>query len=78
MTYCHMAFADDAKIIYQQCSISKISGIKIGYSCETQKQQQDNGKTLIITNRYSEQKFKRIRFTVKIIQDSYLTFGTTA
>ena len=64
------SFAENSKVIYQQCSISKINGEKVGYSCETQKTQDDNDKTIIITNRYSEQKFKRLGFPVKIVQDS--------
>ena len=64
-----MALANEPKTIYEQYFVSKIGDAKIGYANESQIEKEDNDQKLIITNRYSQQEFKRFGFTVHMAQD---------
>ena len=64
------AFAANSEIIYDNCSVTKVSGVKTGYLCAVQRKKTENGKKYIITDRHFEQKIKRLNNTVQIIQDT--------
>lgn len=65
----NIAFADDIKPVYEQYYLDKIKDSQIGYTFVSQKEQQNADKKIIITNRHSEMRFKRLGFTIKMIQD---------
>ena len=64
-----IAFGAEPKSVYEQYYLTKIKDTQIGYSLLSQKEQQEEDKKLIITNRHTELKFKRLGFTIKMIQD---------
>lgn len=64
------SFAENSEIIYDRCSLMKMSGTKVGYFCTVQRQKIQNGTKYIITDRHFEQSIKRLGKTVKIIQDT--------
>ena len=64
------ALAINSEIIYDNCSISKVSGVKTGYLCSVQRKKIESGKKYIITDKHFEQKIKRLSNTIKIIQDT--------
>lgn len=62
--------AADSEIIYDNCSLTKISGVKTGYLCSVQRKKTENRKKYVITDRHFEQKIKRLNNTIQIIQDT--------
>lgn len=58
-------FASDISSQNEQYFLSKIKNNKIGYISVIQKEKVSDGKLLIITDRYSENQFKRLGYTVK-------------
>ncbi len=58
-------FASDISSQNEQYFLSKIKNNKIGYISVIQKEKTSDGKSLIITDRYSENQFKRLGYSVK-------------
>lgn len=64
------AFAASSEIIYDNCFITKVMGVKTGYFCSIQRKKTENGKKYIVTDRHFEQKIKRANNQIQTIQDS--------
>ncbi|HBH19136.1 MAG TPA: hypothetical protein DDX14_09430, partial [Cyanobacteria bacterium UBA9579] len=54
---------------YEQYYQTKIKDNNIGYSFISQEEKEEDGKKLIVTNKHYELRFKRLGFSVKILQD---------
>lgn len=65
-----LAVKADSEIIYDNCSVIKMSGVKTGYYCQTQRKKTENSKKYIVTDRHFEQGIKRLSNTIQIIQDT--------
>ena len=64
------ALAANSEIIYDNCSVIKVFGVKTGYFCGIQRKKTENNKKYIVTDRHFEQKIKRLNNTIQIIQDT--------
>ena len=61
--------ARNSEIIYDDCSLMKMSGVKTGYFCTVQRQKTENRIKYIVTDRHFEQTLKRLNKVVKTVQD---------
>lgn len=64
-----ICLANEKQVDFEHCYVSKVKDNRIGYSCTTQSTVKDSFNSVVITKKYSEQKFRRFGFDVKLVQD---------